>query len=235
MFLEVPVFNIESAVACARWGVNRLELCADLHAGGTTPTSAFFSLVKRQTNLPAFVMLRPRGGDFFYTQNEKEQLEKELFHFKKLGADGLVFGALNDKNQIDTDFCKLLIKQAVDIPCTFHRAFDLVTNQAETLEQLIELGFSRVLTSGGAPDVSSGLPQIIKLMRQAQNRIIVMPGGGLKKAHLPVLHQTGYLKEVHAGCKTDVTSKISYSNGDAAFFGHQTGVNEDCVRAFLAF
>lgn len=235
MFLEVPVFNIESAVACARWGVNRLELCADLHAGGTTPTSTFFSLAKAKTGLPIFVMLRSRGGDFFYTQNEKEQLEKELFYFKKLGADGLVFGVLNDKNQIDIDFCKSLIKLAGGIPCTFHRAFDLVTNQAEGLEQLIELEFSRVLTSGGAPDVSSGLSQLTKLMIQAQNRIIVMPAGGLKKAHLPVLHQTGYLKEIHAGCKTDVTTRISYSNGDAAFFGQQTGVNEDCVRAFLAF
>lgn len=235
MHLEVPVFNLESAITAAQAGAHRLELCTDLHSGGTTPSDAFFRLAKEKTRLPVFVMIRPRGGSFIYTSTEKKQLEKELIHFKNLNADGFVFGALDDKNKIDTGFCKALIQQAGGIACTFHRAFDLVENPSEALEQLIELGFSRILTSGGAPDVSLGLAQIIKLMKQAKNRIIVMPGGGLKKVHLPDLQKTGYLKEIHAGCKIYLPTEICYTNGAAAFFGNQTGVDEGCVRSFLKF
>lgn len=229
MLLEVPVFDIGSAVMAAQAGAHRLELCADLHAGGTTPSPGFFQQAKKLCSIPMFVMIRPRGGGFIYTEAEKELIKTEVAYFKNAGADGLVFGALLENNKIDIPFCKEVLDLADGLPCTFHRAFDLVANPLAALDQIIDLGFARLLTSGGAPDVASGMSQIVECMKIAGDRLIVIPGGGLKKEQLPQLQQTGFLKEIHAGCKKLTEEKTVFSDGSPAFFGIRPGIDKACI------
>ena len=202
ILLETPVFTLEAALRADELGVHRIELCSSFAEGGETPGAGMLSYIKENTGIPVFVMIRPRGGDFIYSREEIEVMKREIEFLKDIGADGFVFGALKINGDVDSESCKKLLTMAGDLPCTFHRAFDVCSNQEKALEQIIDCGFSRILTSGGEQSVEKGLDQIKKLIKKAGKRIIIMPGGGMKPNLMKPLRQTGFLKEVHASCKT---------------------------------
>lgn len=210
--LEAPVYTLEAALLAAEYGVDRLELCADFAEGGTTPSGGMLSHIKSLVDIPVFVMIRPRGGDFFYSAAELEVMKKDIALFKSLGADGFVFGVLDARGYVDLKACAALLAVAGDSPCTFHRAIDASADLERALEDIIDVGFKRILTSGGMATVSEGLQNIKKLMRLAGERIIIMPGGGTLPSHLEELASTGFLKEAHSSCKAYRPSQSVFFN-----------------------
>lgn len=233
--LESPVFNVESALQAEAYGIDRIELCADFSEGGTTPSAGIFNVLKKTLSIPIFVMIRPRGGDFIYSEVETEAMLADLKLFKSLGADGFVFGALHADGTIDISICQKLLEAAAPAPCTFHRAFDVTPNLEESLEKLITLGFARVLTSGGKSSVCSAVDVLQKMLHQAKNRIIVMPGGGLQAECIPPLNETGLLREIHASCRDLRKGKNEYHNPDLTIFSDVLTINPDVVKSFKNF
>ncbi len=201
ILFEAPVYTHEAAILAAANGVDRLELCADFGEGGTTPSAGLLKVIKRQVPIPVFVMIRPRGGDFMYAPRELEAMQEDIEILGKIGADGFVFGALRPSGKVDAEACRKLLEVAREKPCTFHRAFDKVPDQLAALETIANLGFKRILSSGGKNSVSEGVSALMDVLTQADNRITVLPGGGLTDKDLVTLNQTGFLREVHRSCK----------------------------------
>lgn len=214
----------------AKAGVDRLELCSSYSEGGETPGPGFFSYIKQRVNIPVFVMIRPRGGDFVYSTDEIHVMKEEIRQFYSLGADGFVFGVLQEDGSVDRDACTTLVHLAENKPCTFHRAFDMCKNRVESCETIIRCGFKRILTSGGKNSVEEGLNEIIRILNLAQDRIIVMPGGGLKPGHLKALAETGNLREIHASCKKVRSTPKRYKNPDVTISANES--YQDGVLSF---
>jgi copper homeostasis protein len=239
LIFEAPVFTVEAAMKAAEVGVHRLELCADFGEGGVTPSIGMLEFLKGKIDIPVYVMIRPRGGDFIYSSEERYVMRKDIIHFREAGADGFVFGILNAEGDVDIEACKYLLQVAEELPCTFHRAFDVCANQERALEKIIQCGFSRVLTSGGAPNVELGFDQIVKMMRQAKDQLIVMPGGGLLPRHVEAFLKLGDLEEFHASCKSYRPSFSNFSHptvqlsNDAASAGKVLTLDPDLVGEFL--
>lgn len=184
--LEIACFNLESALIAAQGGADRIEFCADYASGGLTPELEDFKQLKAATAIPIYVMIRPRGGDFVYADNEITRMKESIRDFKLAGADGLVFGLLNEDHTLAAANRELL-ELAGSTPCTFHRAFDLNPDLAQALEQLIGWGFQTVLTSGGAASAFAGADMLKKLLEQARGRIQILPGGGIRSGNIAEL------------------------------------------------
>ena len=217
ILLEAPVFNVQAAMEAADQGIDRLELCANFPEGGETPSAGMLRFLKSELDLPIFVMIRPRGGDFVYSSKELLVMKHDIQLLGDLGADGFVFGVLDAQGAVNESACEFLLRAAGSKPCTFHRAIDASANLQDSLKKIMQLGFQRVLTSGGKNSLSEGLDQVLELLRLAQDQLIVMPGGGLKPAHVPVLKASGYLKEIHASCKQAKPSSNRFINPELSF------------------
>jgi copper homeostasis protein len=214
ILLEAPVFNLEAALLAESYGVDRIELCSNFITGGETPSAGSLKFLKQQIGIPIFVMIRPRGGDFFYSSAEIQVMKEDIMLMRDLGANGFVFGALTADGHIDEKTNRELVACARGLPCTLHRAFDSTVDLHKSLEVAISCGFRRILTSGGKNDVSTGLETIKNLMDTAGNRIIILPGGGLHPDHLPSLYPTGKLAEIHASCKAWRPSEAIFNRPD---------------------
>lgn len=238
ILLEAPVFNLQAALEAAQFGIDRLELCANFPEGGETPSAGMLRFLKSEVEIPIFVMIRPRGGDFVYSQKEQIVMRQDIQLLSELGADGFVFGILDEKGKVNESACSLLLRTAGGKPCTFHRAFDASADLSDSLTKIIDLGFQRILTSGGKNSLSEGLPVILDLLKKAKDQIIIMPGGGTKPEHLPELKESGYLKEVHASCKIAKPSRNEFVNNELSFSGVpldyslQLGVDQRLVNEF---
>jgi copper homeostasis protein len=182
--LEVACFNVESAKIAHENGADRIELCDGFEVGGTTPNPMNVINTRKFLSSDLFVMIRPRGGDFVYSDTEFEQMKLEISEFKKLNINGFVFGILDENNYIDVKRNTELVNLAKPFPCTFHRAFDEVADYEQALEDIISCGFSTILTSGTHSNVMDGIDVLKILVRQAQNRITIMPGGGLRSTNI---------------------------------------------------
>jgi copper homeostasis protein len=187
--LEVACFNLESAVIAQQYGADRVELCDNMLEGGTTPNFEIARKVRAQLRIKINVMIRPRGGDFVYNDAEFEQMKSEILLFKKINVDGFVFGILDVNNNLDYLRNKELVALASPIPCTFHRAFDVISNVYESLELVIDCGFKTVLTSGQGKNVTEGVEVLRSLVTKANGRIVIMPGGGLRSSNIVLLDQ----------------------------------------------
>jgi copper homeostasis protein len=209
--LEIACFNAESAVIAQQNGADRVELCENMLEGGTTPDFELARKVRDVLSIKMNVMIRPRGGDFVYTDTEFEQMKSEIEKFKDINVDGFVFGILNEDNSFNLERNKELVALAIPIPCTFHRAFDVVLNVYESLESLIDCGFKTVLTSGQGENVMEGIEVLQTLVEKANGRIIVMPGGGLRSTNIGILDQKVKASFYHSSAITD-SSEIA--NGD---------------------
>lgn len=211
MLLECCVDCVESAVTAAQNGADRLELCANLLIGGTTPDINLFYRVKKKVapyGTKINVLLRPRFGDFCYSEDEFEILLADVLFFREAGADGIVIGVLKEDGSIDVERMALLMQAAGELPVTFHRAFDVTVDAMEALEACKRLGVSTILTSGQKASAQEGLDLLKQLVHEAGN-ICIMPGSGVSSKNLPQLLECG-AKAYHMSAKKVVDSPMNY-------------------------
>ena len=187
--LEIACFNLQSAIIAQQNGADRVELCANMKEGGTTPDFEITAAARKELSIDLNVMIRPRGGDFVYPDDEFEQMKTEIVQFKKLKVDGFVFGILNKDGSVNKEQNSELVALANPLPCTFHRAFDEVKDLFQSLESVIECGFEAILTSGQEKNVVEGIDVLAALVQKANNRITIMPGGGLRSTNIGLLKQ----------------------------------------------
>jgi copper homeostasis protein len=212
------VDSVESAIAAERGGGGRIELCDNLLEGGTTPSAGMIQLAHRHVTIPVNVIIRPRGGDFCYSDLEYDVMRHDIVAAKELGADGVVFGVLKPDGTIDAERTRELVELARPMTVTFHRAFDMARDPGSSLETLIGLGIDRLLTSGQEKSALEGLDLITELVRQAAERIVVMPGGGIHERNAArIVAQCG-AREIHVTGRASVESPMQYRE-TRAFMG----------------
>jgi len=238
--LEVVVDSVESALAAQAGGAQRVELCADLLEGGITPSAGMIAAVRRAVSIGMMVMIRPRGGDFCYSQAEFAVMQHDIGVAKALGADGVVFGILTPHGDLDVERMAALIALAQPLSVTCHRAFDMARDPHAALEALIALGVPRVLTSGGESSALEGLDLIARLIAQAQRRIVVMPGGGITERNIGRIMAATSATEIHASGRVTVEGPMIYRNTRAFMGGAlrpaeftRTVVSAERIRAML--
>ena len=197
ILVEACVDSVASSVAAELGGARRLELCDALFDGGTTPSAGMIAACKEAVSIPVFVMIRPRGGGFVYSDAERDVMRRDIIVARELGVDGLVIGGLRPDGNIDLSLVRSLIETARELPLTFHRAFDFTPNLAESLESLADAGVKRILTSGGAATAAEGAPVLGDLVRQAGSRLVVMAGGGVREENVRSLVSVSGVGEVH--------------------------------------
>ena len=198
MIIEVCAESYEYAVKAEKAGADRIELCKDLHLDGLTPDYESSKRTIDTLDIPVFILIRPRGGDFIYSHEEFELMKRDILKFKKMGCKGIVSGVLNDDNTIDIKKTKELVELSRPLEFTFHRAFDKVKNPLNEIENLIELGIDRVLTSGQKEKAIDGLVLLKQLNSISKNRIKIMPGSGINKSNIVNFRN---FKEIHGSFK----------------------------------
>jgi copper homeostasis protein len=210
--LEVCIDSVEAAIAAQQGGAHRVELCANLLEGGTTPSAGTIQLARRSVDIDVNVIIRPRGGDFCYTPIEFEVMKLDIETAKAKGANGVVIGILYQDGSVDKERTRELVELARPLSVTFHRAFDMTRDPYEALETLIELGVDRVLTTGQESSVLEGLDVITNLVEKAGERIIIMPGGGITERNFKKIVETSGVKEVHFLAPATRESPMAYRN-----------------------
>jgi copper homeostasis protein len=214
MKIEVCAGSVQSVIEAEKGGASRVELCDNLFEGGTTPSAATIKLSSESVKIPIYVMIRPRGGDFFYSTLEFEIMKKDIFYAKKYGASGIVIGLLLSDGSVDEQRTKELVLTAkeLDMGVTFHRAFDMCSNPHKALESIITAGCERILTSGGENKAIDGKKLIKELVVAAAGRISVMAGSGINPANVRNLIEYTGIKEVHISGKHRVAGEMIYRN-----------------------
>lgn len=202
MILEICVDSLDSVLACAEAGADRIELCASLTEGGLTPSAGFLSEARKLFPGGIAVMIRPRGGDFVYRKEEIAAMSADIKLARELGADAVVFGCLSPDGSLDLAAIETLLAACEGLPAVFHRAFDVCNDLPTALEILDRLGFVRVLTSGGAPSVMEGIDGVAALVKQAAGRIDILPGGGIRPDLITeIVSRTG-VNQVHLSARS---------------------------------
>lgn len=201
--IEIACFNPESAVTAFENGADRIELCDGLSEGGTTPDFETVKQLREKINIPVFVMIRPRGGDFTYSDEEFRQMKSDLVRLKSLNVDGFVFGILSENDEVNTEQNKELVELAKPYPCTFHRAFDRARDLEQSLEKVIGCGFTTILTSGQQPNVSEGKENLRKLVELSAGRIEILVGGGLRSSNIEEIREYTKAQYFHSSAITD--------------------------------
>jgi copper homeostasis protein len=198
---EVCAESVAATIAAREGGADRIELCSALSEGGLTPSDGLIRAAVRESGLPVHMILRPRGGDFVYSEVEFELMLAELEHGRQLGVSGFVFGMLDVRGRVDTEKTKRVVEAAGGLEVTFHRAFDCARDLPEALEEVIGTGCRRVLTSGGGPSVLEGAEVLSGIVAQAGERIKVALGGGLRLAHAAELAQRTRARAFHGSMR----------------------------------
>ena len=211
--LEVCIDSVAGAIAAERAGAQRVELCANLLEGGTTPSPGALAATLESVSFDVFVLVRPRGGDFLYTDLEFDVMDRDIVAIKEAGAGGVVVGILDADGRIDVERCRALIATARPMQVTFHRAFDMTRDPLEALEQLVELGVDRVLTSGQKETASDSLELLTELVSRAGDRITVMPGG-LDEGNIRTVAETTRARELHFAARVRTQSQMTFRNHD---------------------
>ncbi|MCP5521509.1 MAG: copper homeostasis protein CutC [Verrucomicrobiales bacterium] len=210
--IEICIDSVAGALAAERGGAHRVELCDNLFEGGTTPSAGCLRIARERCSLKIHSMVRPRGGDFLYSDLEFAVMREDVRVAKDLGADGVVFGLLTAAGEIDVPRTRELIELARPLKVTFHRAFDVCRDASRALEDLVGLGVERVLTSGQEPTCLEGMETLAALHRQAAGRIIVMPGGGLSPRNVRRIVEGTGVQEVHLGARARTESGMEFRN-----------------------
>jgi len=228
--IEICAGSLASALAAQEGGAYRIELCDNLKEGGTTPSYAQIVLARKYLDIKLYPIIRPRGGDFLYSDLEFEIMKMDIEQCRELGCDGVVFGILKKDGQIDCERCLELKGIAGNMGTTFHRAFDRCKDPFQALEDIIEMGFERILTSGMENTAIKGALLISKLVVQAKDRIIIMPGAGIRPDNLKQLIQVTGASEFHTSAKNTFKSEMLFTDvrtGDLKeeFFVEQTEPN----------
>lgn len=217
---EVCANSVESCLAAQAGGANRVELCAGIPEGGTTPSYGDIAVARellKETRL--HVIIRPRGGDFLYSPVEQRIMLKDIDLARKLGADGVVFGCLTAEGDVDLPLMRQLMEAAEDMSVTFHRAFDVCRNPQQALEDIIGLGCHRILTSGQQPTAEQGIPLLKNLQQQADGRIILLAGCGVNESNIARIAQETGIHEFHFSAREQMESGMLYRNPQVSMGG----------------
>jgi copper homeostasis protein len=212
LIIEACVDTVESAIAAQRGGADRMELCASLLEGGTTPSSGAIEIARNNVSIPIYVMIRPRGGDFLYSHADFEVMKRDVEMAKSLGVDGVALGILTKDGDVDIQRTRELIERARPLDITFHRAFDMTRDPHRSLEELIALGVNRVLTSGQEASAAEGVRLIRSLVEAARGRIAIMAGGGLNESNIRQVVTSGGVRELHFSGRSELESAMHYRN-----------------------
>lgn len=209
---EICANSADSCVAAQQGGAQRVELCAAMPEGGTTPSYGEICIARKLIDIRLHVIIRPRGGDFLYSPVELDIMEEDIRMARQAGADGVVFGCLTPDGELDTAAMKRLMKASEGLSVTFHRAFDYVKNPSEVMEELIEMGVDRILTSGQQPTALQGAALLQKLVEQAAGRIIIMPGCGVNETNIAELAARTGASEFHFSARENKQSRMQLRN-----------------------
>lgn len=205
--LEVACFDLQSAKTAADAGADRIEFAADYSSGGVTPDPDDFRELRTYTQIPVYILIRLRGGNFHYSADEIFAMKKSIIEFTDLGADGFVFGCLDGENEIDKHANTILLQTAQPLPCTFHRAFDRVEDQKSALKKIIDMGFSSILTSGGENNALAGARHLARLNKESAGLIEIMAGGGIRAENISELRKIHDARWYHSACITESSGK----------------------------
>ena len=212
--LEICCYSAESALIAQDASADRIELCAELRVGGLTPSEDLMRMARERVKVPIFAMIRPRAGDFVYSPHELARMRRDIATARRMGMDGIVLGVLTGNRRVDVARTRELLKAAEPLPVTFHRAFDEAADLDIALQDVIETGAARILTSGGATAAPAGIERLAHLVAAASDSILILPGGGINASNaLEVARQTG-AREVHSG----LGSVLAYGRQDYELF-----------------
>ena len=216
---EICGNSVQSAIAAQQGGANRVELCASMPEGGTTPSYGEIMMARQSIDIKLHVIIRPRGGDFLYSPLEQKIMLKDIEMARLLGADGVVFGCLDRQGNVDTAFLKELVDVSCGLSTTFHRAFDMCKDPKRALEDIIGTGCNRILTSGQESSAEKGITLLAELVKQAENRIIIMPGCGVNEHNIQKIAEETGAKEFHFSAREKTPSAMEYRKNTPSMGG----------------
>ena len=208
--LEISVEALESALAAERGGADRIELCGDLSLGGVTPGADLMRTTRAQVRIPIFSMVRPRAGDFVYSSAEFAEMKRSVVGAKEAGIDGVVLGVLTKEDRVDVERTRELTELARPLPVTYHRAFDEIADLHQALEEVIQSGAKRILTSGGAKSALEGAATLADLIEAAGERIVIVTGAGISNANIAEVARRTRAREFHSG----LSAALPYGSGE---------------------
>jgi copper homeostasis protein len=208
--LEISVETLEAALAAERGGADRIELCGNLSVGGVTPDAELLRAVRAQVRIPIFSMVRPRAGNFVYSCAELTEMKQAICAAKESGMDGVVVGVLTKDNRVDVERMRELVEFAKPLPVTYHRAFDEAADLHQALEDVIQTGAKRILTSGGAKSALEGAAVLAELTEAARERVVIVPGAGISAANILEVAQPTKAREFHSG----LSSALPYGSSE---------------------
>lgn len=234
MILEVPVFDIKGALIAQKAGAHRLELCSSLSEGGITPSHGMIKWAKENLEIPFFVMIRPRSGNFVYSKEEIEIMLEDIIFCREIGIQGVVFGILTNEGNVHVSQCLKLLSATGTMQTTFHRAFDRSVDPFQALEDIINCGFNRILSSGLKNAAPEGAELLSNLVKKAGNQIIIMPGSGVDDTNIEKLHKIIDAREYHSSAKIEVENlnvgpSMSSVNSDSK----EWTVSSDKIKSIL--
>ncbi len=232
--LEICCYNYSSCLLAQDAGAQRIELCASPAEGGTTPSLGLIKSVKENTSIPVFPIIRPRGGDFLFSTQEYNMMQTEVLLCKQLGCEGVVIGILNADGTIDKKRCAALVEMAYPMEVTFHRAFDRATNPLQAMEDIIDIGCSRILTSGQRPMATEGILLLNELVLRAADRITIMPGAGIRASNIAAIAEETKATEFHSSAGTQLSSAMQFANAAMNESLEITMVNKEEVENMVS-
>lgn len=227
--LEIIGFDIVSCSIAQAYGASRIELCANPEEGGTTPSFGMIEQAKKSCSIPIFPIIRPRGGDFLYDKLEFEAMKSDIKSCLSIGCEGVVLGLLKKDGSIDEERTQELVDLAGPMEVTFHRAFDRVSDPVVALEIIISIGCKRILTSGLSKTAVEGKQLLQQLIKQADNRITIMPGSGVRSSNVIELAQSTGATAFHSSARKLLVSKMDYLNPNMAEDLKHASVDEEEV------
>jgi len=228
--LEISVETLEASKAAERGGANRIELCEDLSVGGITPSTGLLHAVQAQVSVPIFSMIRPRAGDFVYSGAEFSEMRRSITDAKDSGMDGVVLGILTKDHRVDVERTRQLVAFAKPLPVTYHRAFDEAADLRQALEDVIQTGAKRILTSGGAKSALEGAAVLAKLVEAAGQRIVIVPGAGISAANIVEVARRTRAREFHSG----LSAVLPYGSSGYKGFEEEVRKLAEVIRRFKA-
>ncbi len=234
MLLEIAIFNIASASLAEKAGADRLELCENPADGGTTPSYGTLKIVKEKIKIPIFPIIRPRGGDFLYNDDEFAAMKKDVELCRQLKFEGVVTGLLKADGSVDEERTKQLTALAYPMEVTFHRAFDRAADPLAALEAIIACGCQRILTSGQTPNAFDGKELIKQLIQRADDRIIIMPGSGVRSDNILALAEFTGAVEMHSSARKKVSSAMNFQQSKMKETIENISVNTDEIKKMRA-
>ncbi len=226
--LEISVETLEGALAAERGGADRIELCADLSLGGVTPGADLLRAVRAQVRIPIFSMVRPRAGDFVYSTAEFTEMKRAIADAKESGMDGVVLGVLTKNHRVDIERTRELGELARPLPVTYHRAFDEIADLHQALEEVIQTGAKRILTSGAAKSALEGAALLGELIEAAGERIIIVPGAGISGVNIAEVARQTRAREFHSG----LSAALPYGSKDYTKFEEEVRKLSEAIGRF---